>query len=176
MSTVASNGRILHVDGTWHDDEWTIVRPEADTGRDTIAPIAGDVLPLARFLALAPEQRSGIGVWLAPADDPLVLAGQIAATRLVAVDFPNFKDGRGYSTATLLRTRLKYAGELRAIGDVLVDQLAYLRRVGFSAFALRADQSAGHAVALLAGFSDAYQRSTAQPEPLFRRVRRGVTA
>lgn len=158
--------RILHADGSWHDDEWHVVRADEAAGE---TPAAGDVLPLARFLALAPEQRNGLGVWLAPADDPLALTEHVAATRLIAIDFPTFKDGRGYSTATLVRTRLKFSGELRAIGDVQTDQLAYLRRVGFSAFALRADQAAERATTALAGFSDAYQASAAQPEPLFRR-------
>jgi uncharacterized protein (DUF934 family) len=162
--SAGSPANILHADGSWHADTWRLVRDD-----DADTPAAGDLLPLARFLALPPEARGGLGVWLRPADDPLALAGHVAATRLIAVDFPTFRDGRGYSTATLLRTRVKFGGDLRATGDVLVDQLAYLRRVGFSQFALRADQSPQRAAAALAGFSDAYQASVSHPQPLFRR-------
>jgi uncharacterized protein (DUF934 family) len=115
-------------------------------------------------------------VWLAPADDPAALAPWIDRLRVVAVDFPKFTDGRGYSIAFLLRTRLGYRGELRAIGDVLPDQLAYMKRVGFDAFALRADRKAGHALAALAAFSEAYQGSVDQPLPAFRRHHRPAGA
>ncbi|MEN9294791.1 MAG: hypothetical protein RIS03_485, partial [Pseudomonadota bacterium] len=59
---------------------------------------------------------------------------------LVAIDFPIFRDGRGFSTAALLRERFGWKGELRAIGDVLVDQLLQLAKVGFDGFVLRTDQ------------------------------------
>ena len=58
----------------------------------------------------------------------------------MAVDFPIFRDGRGYSTAALLRERFSWEGELRAIGDVLIDQLLPLARIGFDSFAIRNDQ------------------------------------
>jgi uncharacterized protein (DUF934 family) len=85
------------------------------------------------------------------------------------VHFPTFTDGRGYSTARLLRERYGYRGELRAVGDVLRDQLFYLSRVGFDAFALRQDQDAEGALASLADFSESYQASVERPQPLFRR-------
>ena len=74
---------------------------------------------------------SDVGVWLAPADDPGgARARTLASLPVIAVDFPAFTDGRGYSTARLLRERYGYTGELRAIGDVQRDQLHYLRQVG----------------------------------------------
>ena len=78
-----------------------------------------------------------IGVLLGPADDPAALVHDLPQLALVAVDFPHATDGRGYSTARLLRERYGYTGELRAVGDVGRDQLFYLARVGFDAFALR---------------------------------------
>jgi uncharacterized protein (DUF934 family) len=88
------------------------------------------------------------------------------------VDFPKFTDGRGYSIAYNLRARLGYTGELRAIGDVLRDQLFYMQRVGFDAFAVRADKNIHDAVKGLTDFSEKYQASWDEKNPLFRRVKR----
>jgi uncharacterized protein (DUF934 family) len=85
------------------------------------------------------------------------------------VSFPKFTDGRGFSTARLLRERYRYRGELRAVGDVLRDQLLFLARCGFDAFALRADQDPDAALAAFEDFTEAYQGGTDQPLPLFRR-------
>jgi uncharacterized protein (DUF934 family) len=71
-----------------------------------------------------------------------------------------------------LRARLGYTGELRAIGDVLRDQLFYLQRVGFDAFEPRADRSIEDALKGLSDFSEVYQTSIDQKSPLFRRVQR----
>ncbi len=68
------------------------------------------------------------------------LAGQLLDAPLIAIDFPKFTDGRGYSIARLLRERYGYAGQIRAVGDVLIDQLFYMSRCGFNAFLLRKDQ------------------------------------
>jgi hypothetical protein len=85
------------------------------------------------------------------------------------VNFPVFTDGRGYSIGRLLRERYGYTGELRAVGDIMQDQLFYLSRVGFDAFLLRADQSVEGAITALDSFSEAYQASVERPDPLFRR-------
>ena len=86
---------------------------------------------------------------------------------LIAVNFPRFVDGRGYSIA-LLRERYGYSGELRAIGDVLPDQLQFMKRCGFDAFALRPDKDATKA-ARLNFFSQTYQAAADTDVPLFRR-------
>ena len=83
--------------------------------------------------------------------------------------FPKVADGRGYSTARLLRARHGFRGELRAIGEVLRDQLPLMERCGFDAYALRADQDANDALLAFNDFSEAYQASVTQPVPLFRR-------
>jgi uncharacterized protein (DUF934 family) len=88
---------------------------------------------------------------------------------VIAVNFPKFTDGRGFSAARLLRERYGYQGELRAIGDVLRDQLQELERCGFDAFLLRADQDVQSALHAFADLSDQYQTSALQPLPLFRR-------
>jgi uncharacterized protein (DUF934 family) len=106
---------------------------------------------------------------LGAADDPLQLAGRLDGVTLIAIDFPMFTDGRGYSTARLLRERLKYTGELRAVGDVPRDSLFYLSCCGFDGFVLDTDAAIEPALASLSDFSDAYQTSVARPQPLFRR-------
>jgi uncharacterized protein (DUF934 family) len=86
-----------------------------------------------------------IGVWFAADEDILKHAEVIKAGKsvwsLVAADFPIFRDGRSFSTAALLRERFAWTGEIRAIGDVLIDQLLLGARSGFDSFALRADQN-----------------------------------
>lgn len=110
-----------------------------------------------------------VGVWLETGADPAAIAPDLARFGVVAVRFDSFTDGRGYSLARLLRERYGYGGELRAIGDVLRDQLGYLSRCGFDAFALRADQNPLRALSAFDDFSEAYQASVERPEPLFQR-------
>lgn len=94
---------------------------------------------------LARAQKGEIGVWFAADDDILrnveiIEAGKSLWT-VVGAHFPIFRDGRSFSTAALLRDRFAWAGEVRAIGDVLIDQLLQGARVGFDAFELRSDQN-----------------------------------
>lgn len=128
------------------------------------------IVPLVVWIAHRDwlHARSGVGVWLAPADDPLALAGDVASLPVIAIDFPALTDGRGYSSARLLRDRLGYKGELRAIGDVQRDQLYYLAQVGFDAFALAEGRDVDAALASLRDFTDGYQGTQARA-PWFRR-------
>ena len=94
---------------------------------------------------IAKAKNGQIGVWFASDDDILKHADLIEAGKtawpLVAAHFPIFRDGRSFSTAALLRSRFAWSGEIRAIGDVLIDQLLQGARVGFDSFALRPDQN-----------------------------------
>ena len=148
-------------------DNWQLLEQGA------ALPFSGDVIvPLDLWTSerAALSFRLGrIGVWLEADADPAVLAPDLARLDVIAVRFASFTDGRGYSIARLLRERHGYRGELRAIGDVLRDQLYYLSRCGFDAFALRADQNPAQALSALDDFSEAYQASVERPEPLFRR-------
>jgi uncharacterized protein (DUF934 family) len=110
-----------------------------------------------------------LAVRLEPGDDPAELAPGIDRLALVAIDFPRFADGRGYSCAYLLRTRHGYRGELRAVGDVGRDQLFYLKRCGFDAFALAPHRDPHAALASLGDFTARYQGSVDDPLPLFRK-------
>lgn len=91
---------------------------------------------------------------------------------VICIDFPKFSDGRGYSTARLLREQLGYSGEIRAVGDVLIDQLFFMQRVGFNAFELRDDQDDNDAIAAFSTFSQPYQGEAGDARPLFRRHNR----
>jgi uncharacterized protein (DUF934 family) len=87
------------------------------------------------------------------------IVAELARYKTIEITFDAFTDGRGYSTAKLLRDRFGFAGELRAVGDVTVDQLFYLARCGFDSFALRDDQEVALAKASLNAFSTGYQKS-----------------
>ncbi|HEY6897751.1 MAG TPA: DUF934 domain-containing protein [Rhodocyclaceae bacterium] len=158
------------------NDDWSLLQlAEGEDAQHVAIPVGKLLVPLAVWKARHDEllQRKhhgdDLGVWLAPEDDPAAIAGDLAHFAVIGVMFPVFRDGRGYSTAMLLRSRYGYRGELRAIGDVLRDQLFYMQRVGFDAFAIRADRSAEDALAGLSDFSEVYQASWNQPQPLFRR-------
>ena len=153
-------------------DSWRLLELGADRALPEV-PAAGDVIvPVAVWQARrdAMLARPGArGVWLDSSEAPETIAGDLEHFALVAVNFPKFGDGRGFSTARLLRERYRFAGELRAIGDVLRDQLLFLEQCGFDAFALRDDQDAEDALCAFDDFSEAYQASATQPVPLFRR-------
>ncbi len=151
------------------EDRWTLLR-EAESLAE-VPPATQVIVPLALWLSLHETlaARDDVGVWLQPGDDPEALAGDVARLPLIAVDFPKFVDGRGYSMARLLREQYRFGGELRAIGDVLRDQLYYMSQCGFNAFALRADRSMAEAIGSLDDFFDNYQSTVGRPVPLFRR-------
>jgi uncharacterized protein (DUF934 family) len=156
-------------------DDWTILQLQEGESAESVAIPAGKIIvPLAVWQAqrTAFGLRGDVGVWLASDDRPESLKDDVKALPVIAVDFPKFADGRGYSIAYNLRARLGFTGELRAIGDVLRDQLFYMQRVGFNAFATRADRNIHDALKGLTDFSDSYQTSWDQKSPLFRRVAR----
>ncbi|VVO41726.1 DUF934 domain-containing protein [Pseudomonas fluorescens] len=148
-----------------HDDCWTLIREV-----DADLPEGPMILPLALWLARRIDHNPvHDAVWLSPDDEVESLKPWLNLLPLIALDFPSFRDGRAYSQAYLLRTRVGWQGELRAIGDVLRDQLSHMRQCGFDAFAVREDKSAEDALKGLAGMSVLYGRSVIEPRPLFRR-------
>lgn len=150
------------------EDPW--VRVEDDAPLPTQGPI---LVPLERWLregsALA-ERPEGAGVWLKGEDDARALVGRLEGARLVALHFEGFRDGRGYSQATLLRRDAGYAGELRAVGDVLRDQLSFLWRCGVDSFEVRADKDPHDALKAFETFSVQYQGDAREAAPLYRRA------
>src|SRR5690606_27713181 len=121
-------GRILDV-------AWLLL--DKDASLDGV-PTSGDLivpLRLWREHAHALKARDGgLGVWLDADEAVEDIADDLTHFQIVALNFPVFTDGRHYSSARLLRERYGYKGEVRAIGDVLRDQLFYMRRCGFDAF------------------------------------------
>ena len=104
-----------------------------------------------------------------PTDDLAAFAGRIGALGVIAVNFPKYGDGRGYSIARLLRERYGYKGELRAVGHITRDHLFFMESCGFDAFELREGEDPHEALAAFDDFSESYQASVARPQPLFRR-------
>jgi len=110
-------------DGIVDDDPW--IAGDAEQGPK--------LLPLAGALDHA-QDNAPFGVVLQPADDVLALAPILDRVAIVALSFPAFSDGRAFSQAALLRQRLGYSGELRAVGNVLLDQVPLMLRTGFDSF------------------------------------------
>jgi uncharacterized protein (DUF934 family) len=163
---------LIRHDALVTDDAWQRIEMPSTPAELPGGPL---LLPLATWLEHHEALRARgtpLGVWLASDEAAESLNETIGALALVAIHFPVFSDGRGYSNARILRERLAYRGELRAIGDVLRDQLFLMRRCGFDSFEIRADRSAEDALASLRDFHHAYQYSTADPgQPLLERGR-----
>ena len=143
---------------------------------DEQLPPDGDVIvSLTRWRAdrealIARDGR--VGVRCPGETEPAELAPDFAWWSVIALELPKFTDGRAYSTARLLRERHGWRGQLRAVGDVLEDQLFYLSRVGFDALELKPGKSLESAVRAFTTFSVVYQGATIEEQPLWRRTRR----
>lgn len=152
------------------DPDHTLWAPVADDAEVTVAP----------HLALSLSQWQSVrGQW--PADLPVALrlandndvediADELPRIAAVLLHFPKWTDGRAYSQARLLRSRYRYAGEVRATGDVVVDMLPLLQRSGFDAVALRADQNVEIARRQLTFFPAYYQGDVHDNRPRFARA------
>ena len=157
------------------NDDWHVLRlGENDTPETVVVPSGKVIVPLKVWQAQRDtlQERAELGVWFESCERAEDLQNEVAKFAVIAVDFPKFGDGRGYSIAYHLRARFGYRGELRAIGDVLRDQMFYMQRVGFDAFAPRADKDIREALKGLSDFSVNYQASADEAQPLFRRVAR----
>ncbi|PCC98656.1 DUF934 domain-containing protein [Halopseudomonas pelagia] len=150
---------------TWH------VLP-AETTLEGLSNSDDLIVPLNLWLDHSHALKArdgGLGVWLNSDEEVEAIADDLEHFQVIALNFPVFSDGRSYSNARLLRDRYGYKGEVRAIGDVLRDQLFLMKRCGFDAFVIREDRNAEEALESLKDFSEVYQAATDQPLPLFRR-------
>jgi len=145
-------------DGQVIDNTWTV----ADSDQ-------GNCLVSLEFWNANQASLENTGIVLESTELPEAIEGDINSIPVIAVKFPVFADGRGFSIGRLLRERYGYEGELRAIGAPIRDQLTYLVRVGFNAFELAEHYDPEAALASLKDFSENYQVSVEQPVPLFRR-------
>ena len=163
MPQIIKNGVVV-------DDGWQLIEniENGQTAPDSIE--ANSLIPLSMWLAEDKlSRRNDIGVWLKSDDGVASLVDYMPNLPIIAIHFPTFTDGRGFSNARLLRERYGYMGEIRAIGYVLRDQLCYLKRCGFNAFVLQPDVDLSAALVSLNDFSESYQASADQQKPLFRR-------
>ena len=151
------------------EDAWVLLAPDAPV------PEVGDVIVSLSQWNTGREAFAGrvgkVGVKLKSNESPEQIQA-LEQLPLIAIDFPSFTDGRGYTSARLLRDRHAYRGELRAVGDVLRDQLFYMARCGFDSFALKAGKDIEAALSAFLDFSVTYQAAADEKRPLFRRVTR----
>ena len=119
------------------------------------------------------EQTNASAVRVEPGDDARDLIPFLEQLRLIEVDFPSFMDGRGYSAARILR-EAGYKGELRAVGDVLIDQLSHLRRCGFDAFAPEEGLDPADVEAAFNRWPEVYQAAADDRQPIWAK-RHGIT-
>lgn len=151
------------------EDDWQHVNGEAG---DPL-PDGKIIVSLSRWKAerddLLRRKNSGLGVQLEPEDHAADIADDLAHLETIALNFPVFRDGRAYSTARLLRERYGYGGELRAVGDVLRDQIFYMQRCGFDAFEVRADRDLDDALKAFDEFSVTYQPAFDEKRPIWKR-------
>ncbi len=112
------------------------------------------------------DQSNAAAVRIEPGDDARELVPHLQRLSLVEVNFPAFGDGRGYSSARILR-EAGYEGELRAVGDVLVDQLAYMRRCGFDAFEPDQQLDMDDVKAAFERWPDVYQKAADTRSPIW---------
>ena len=150
------------------DDDWERVR---ELENDSPVPEGKVIIPFSYWQANREQlidSGKKMAVCVSSADDIEEVAKDLAHFELIALDFPVFTDGRSYSNARLLRERHGYTGELRAVGDVLQDQLFYMQRCGFNAFQLREDKDINAALKAFSDFSVKYQTAADGALPVYR--------
>ena len=146
------------------EDPYTAVEDDQDLPRGDL------IVSLARFRREGEYLLDGcrqVGVRLAPDDLPESLANEMGRLHVIALVFPKFRDGRSYSSARIVRDRLRFEGELRAVGDVVVDQARYMVRCGFDAFEPSDASSPEQWTAATRHFRHVYQRASDGMEPAF---------
>jgi uncharacterized protein (DUF934 family) len=153
-------------DGQVVDDTWIIIDKDF-TGN---LPMGKLLLPMQYWL----DNRDSLslmcaGLWVDSDQDIEEIGIEANLFPIIAINFPTFTDGRGFSLGRLLKERYGYTGQLRAIGNAIQDQLFYLKRCGFNSFDLKEGTDLEAACESLNDFDVTYQGAVDQPEPLFRR-------
>jgi uncharacterized protein (DUF934 family) len=163
MTDTTPATRLWTLEG-FREDEWA----HADTA-EALAGNGRFILPLAAVLALDPAERRSaserLGVLLQPGEDLAAIAGMLDDLSLVALAFPAFNDGRSFSKAELLRSRYGFEGAIRATGDVLVDQLPHMLRLGFDEFEVSNPVLIGRLEAGVRGGLGLYYQPVSGTEP-----------
>ena len=150
---------------TWHTQDGE------DGPQSHPNPIPRSLLTLEQWHAVRDTWPAGLATALSLLNTTDIdsLADDLPRLAMVALHFPKWTDGRAYTQARLLRTRYRFAGEVRAMGDVLVDMLPLLQRTGFDAVQMRYGQRLASAERALGFFVGHYQGDVTQPLPVFAR-------
>lgn len=149
------------------EDRWTIVADDAPVPADVPAVVA-----LARLAEIPAGREAPVGVLVSPATRPEDLAPLLNRLALIAIAFPKFRDGRGFTLARALRERYGFAGNIRAVGHVLPDQHLFLLRCGFTGVGVPDGADLAPWTAALGRFHTAYQAVVTDEVPLRHRMRR----
>ncbi len=159
-------------DGALAEDKWQLVEQgQLESGLE----LTGDkhwLVPLSYWNDIEStleKDQQHIGVWVDGNEAAASFRGKADRIPLIAIKFPVFTDGRGFSLARQLREQHDFKGELRAMGYFLQDQLFYLSRCGFNAFLVKDDANIPSLLESLHDFSNSYQAAVDEPRPLFRR-------
>jgi uncharacterized protein (DUF934 family) len=148
------------------DDDWSLIRDIEDSSS---IPEGDVILPLTFWQANRDQllkTKKIHAIWIDGSIETESLLDDIEFFSLIALDFPTFKDGRSYSHARLLRERYNFQGELRAVGDILQDQLFFMERCGINSFQVRDDKNIEQALNGFKIFSDGYQAAADDATPI----------
>jgi uncharacterized protein (DUF934 family) len=157
---------VLLKNGTVETDLYTDV-----STADAIPETGAIIISLTQWQEqhnLLAERSEALGIVLRSDEKPAAISNDLAHFDVIALEFPAFSDGRAYSYARLLRDRYGYAGELRAVGDVLLEQLHFMHRVGFNAFDIQSKDAAKAWEIAAADISVWYQPSSDNRTPVIK--------
>ncbi len=165
MSRLIKNGQL-------ESDRWTVLKEATDPEVLKVIPGKNLIVPMQFWRDYQSELQDYAGeiaIWLDSSQNVNDIGPGLHELPLVALNFPVFSDGRSYTNARELREHLGFKGEVRAIGDVLRDQIFYMSRCGFDAFEIRHDQDAEACIGAFNDFHNTYASTVLEPTPLFRR-------
>lgn len=157
----------LTKEGTTDAFDWEVLEKGYKT---QVKQDAACFMHISDFSNLTNEgAQANTGVWLDAEDDLDEVSSNLLQVPAIAINFPIFADGRGFSIAQQLRMEKGYKGEIYAIGHFMEEQLFYLKRCGFDAFVIQHDTDVEPLKAILNDFSNNYQGSPIEARPLFKR-------
>ncbi len=151
------------------EDSWQTI--DAETSVDQL-PTGKIIVSLSfwnEHKDILGQRSEPLGINLSPEDDVAEIGEQLPRFEILVLQFPAFRDGRGYSQARILRQHYGYQGDIRATGNVLRDQLGYMERVGFTSFEIDSKQDINEALKAFDEIHVKYQPSSDEPLPLYKR-------
>ena len=165
MQSLIKSGEVIK-------DRWTLLQDATGPEILQAVPEKNFIVPLNFWKLYSTEIEAHLGditIWLDSHEFVDEIKADLKNIPMIALNFPIFSDGRPYTTARELREVLKYRGEIRAIGDVLRDQLFYMAQCGFDSYLIRHDQDPEACIKAFDDFQASYQGNVLTPDPLFNR-------